>query len=82
MSLQVYDVLTGEVVKQLSGHRSLVRDVHWHPHQPMLLSASVSNLLGSRLELSLLTDLAVGRNCQDLELRCRKGFLAKSRRSE
>jgi hypothetical protein len=38
----VYDVLTGEVVKQLAGHRALVRDVHWHPHQPMLLSASVS----------------------------------------
>jgi WD repeat-containing protein 23 len=36
----VYDVLTGEVVKQLAGHRALVRDVHWHPHQPMLLSAS------------------------------------------
>jgi len=33
----VYDVLTGEVVKKYEGTDHVVRDVHWHPHQPEIM---------------------------------------------
>jgi WD repeat-containing protein 23 len=34
----VYDVLTGEVVKVLQGHQSIVRDVAWHPKRCQIVS--------------------------------------------
>ena len=37
----MYDLLTGEVVKELKGHRSCVRDVSWHPTKPEIISSSV-----------------------------------------
>lgn len=36
----VYDLLTGKVATVLSGHRSCVRDVSWHPYLPVLVSSS------------------------------------------
>jgi len=36
----IYDMLTGEVVKVLSGHRGCVRDVSWHPYNPEIISSS------------------------------------------
>jgi len=36
----MYDLLTGEIVKILSGHKGCVRDVSWHPYNPELLSSS------------------------------------------
>ena len=42
----VYDVLTGEVVRRLRGHRGIVRDVSWHPAEPILISASWDQSLG------------------------------------
>jgi DDB1- and CUL4-associated factor 11 len=39
-SIYIWDILTGEIVKKLDGHRSIVRDVSWHPFEPLLLSAS------------------------------------------
>lgn len=37
----VYDLLTGEIVQELHGHESCVRDVSWHPYHQELISASV-----------------------------------------
>jgi len=36
----IYDLITGEIVKRLKGHHSLVRDVSWHPHKPEIVSTS------------------------------------------
>lgn len=36
----IYDVLTGEIVQSLHGHRACVRDVSWHPYLPHLVSSS------------------------------------------
>jgi hypothetical protein len=41
----VYDALTGDVVRNLAGHRSCVRDVSWHPYQPEIISSSVSAII-------------------------------------
>jgi len=34
----VYDIITGEIVQVLHGHEGTVRDVHWHPWKPLLVS--------------------------------------------
>lgn len=39
-SVFIYDLLTGEIVNKLLGHQSIVRDVSWHPEQPLLISSS------------------------------------------
>jgi WD40 repeat protein len=39
-NVYIYDVLTGELVDRLGGHRAVVRDVSWHPTQPLISSAS------------------------------------------
>lgn len=40
-SIHVYDVLTGEPVTVIpEAHGACVRDVAWHPHAPLLASAS------------------------------------------
>jgi len=39
-NVYIYDVLTGEIVSQLTGHRGIVRDVSWHPHLPVIASTS------------------------------------------
>jgi len=36
----IYDALTGEVVETLKGHLATVRDVSWHPDEPIIASAS------------------------------------------
>jgi len=36
----IYDLLTGAVVKELSGHKGVVRDVSWHPHREEIISSS------------------------------------------
>jgi len=38
--LYVYDVLTGEIIQQLAGHRTIIRDSSWHPYQPLLATTS------------------------------------------
>jgi hypothetical protein len=37
--VHIYDVLTGEVVKKIEGHRAIVRDVAWHDQ--IIVSSSV-----------------------------------------
>lgn len=32
--------MTGEVVKKLQYHTEVVRDCHWHPYLPMLVTTS------------------------------------------
>ena len=39
-SVVIYDILTGEVVRRLTGHSDIVRDVSWHPYEPIILTAS------------------------------------------
>lgn len=39
-SVYVYDLLSGSLLKKLSGHSSTVRDVHWHPTKPQIVSTS------------------------------------------
>ena len=39
-SVVVYDILTGDIVRRLNGHSDIVRDVSWHPYEPLLLTAS------------------------------------------
>jgi len=36
----IYDLLTGNIAKVLSGHKGCVRDVSWHPYQPEIFSSS------------------------------------------
>ncbi|CAG2120396.1 unnamed protein product [Medioppia subpectinata] len=36
----IYDVLTGKIVKTLSGHKGCVRDVSFHPYDMTLMSSS------------------------------------------
>ncbi len=36
----VYDLLSGAVACTLGGHSYLVREASWHPHLPLLMSAS------------------------------------------
>lgn len=38
--IYIYDVLTGNLVKKLSGHRALIRDVSWHPYDAEIVSTS------------------------------------------
>jgi len=38
--LYVYDILTGEIVQQLKGHKATIRDSSWHPYEPMLTTTS------------------------------------------
>jgi hypothetical protein len=37
----IYDALTGDVVAKRNCHRSIVRDVSWHPDRPHLVTSSV-----------------------------------------
>ncbi|CAG2246981.1 DCAF11 [Mytilus edulis] len=39
-SSQLYDLLTGEIVTKLTGHKQCVRDVSWHPYENTLVSTS------------------------------------------
>lgn len=36
----IYDILTGEIIKKLQGHKACVRDVSWHPYDNLLMSTS------------------------------------------
>lgn len=42
----IYDALTGKITSRLSGHRSAVRDVSWHPYQNEIVSTSWDGTLG------------------------------------
>ncbi|XP_033223372.1 DDB1- and CUL4-associated factor 11 isoform X2 [Belonocnema kinseyi] len=42
----IYDVLTGDIVKSLNGHRSCVRDVSWHPSCQEIVSTSWDGVIG------------------------------------
>jgi len=39
-TVYIYDVLTGQIVRRLEGHKNLVRDVSWHPYLPEIVSTS------------------------------------------
>ncbi|KAJ7337061.1 DDB1- and CUL4-associated factor 11 [Desmophyllum pertusum] len=45
-SVVLYDVLTGKIVSRLTGHRSAVRDVSWHPYENEIVSTSWDGTLG------------------------------------
>ena len=36
----MWDILTGEMVQELSHHQTLVRDCSWHPYHPHLTTVS------------------------------------------
>ncbi|XP_014207380.1 DDB1- and CUL4-associated factor 11 [Copidosoma floridanum] len=36
----IYDLLTGEIVRTLKGHNTVVRDVSWHPYHQEIVSTS------------------------------------------
>lgn len=36
----IYDLLTGNIVQRLLGHKACVRDVAWHPYFPEIISSS------------------------------------------
>lgn len=40
-TVYIYDVVSGETVKKLSGHFATVRDVSWHPSLPIIATSSV-----------------------------------------
>ncbi|KAL5022788.1 hypothetical protein ScPMuIL_001943 [Solemya velum] len=42
----IYDLLTGVIVKKLSGHQYCVRDVSWHPYDNILMSTSWDGTVG------------------------------------
>jgi len=44
--LVIYDVLTGKIVKILTGHRGCVRDVSWHSDRPEIVTTSWDNTVG------------------------------------
>uniref|UniRef100_A0A0R3RW85 WD_REPEATS_REGION domain-containing protein n=1 Tax=Elaeophora elaphi TaxID=1147741 RepID=A0A0R3RW85_9BILA len=39
-NLHIYDILTGEIVRTLDGHRSVVRDCCWHPDENEIITVS------------------------------------------
>ncbi|KAK6106161.1 WD domain G-beta repeat family protein [Brugia pahangi] len=39
-NLYIYDILTGEIVRTLDGHRSVVRDCCWHPDENEIITVS------------------------------------------
>jgi WD repeat-containing protein 23 len=43
----IYDVLTGKVVKSLKGHKTVVRDVSWHPYHNEIVSTSWDGVIAS-----------------------------------
>lgn len=43
-SLFIWDTLHEEPDRQLTGHRSIVRDVSWHPTDPHIVSSSVRSV--------------------------------------
>ena len=64
----VYDVMTGEVVRRLRGHRGIVRDVSWHPSEPTLISASWDQSLG-RWEFGEEAEGEEGEGREDMAVR-------------
>lgn len=44
-SILVYDLLTGEIVLNIRGHKGCVRDVSWHPYNHNIYTSSVSKSL-------------------------------------
>lgn len=40
MSVAAADIVTGGIVQKLEYHREVVRDCHWHPDQPILVTTS------------------------------------------
>lgn len=42
----IYDLLTGEIVTKLTGHKQCVRDVSWHPYENTLVSTSWDGMVG------------------------------------
>jgi len=39
-SVYIYDVLTGNLVSVLKGHRAIIRDLSWHPTDTSLVTTS------------------------------------------
>jgi len=39
-SVYFYDVLTGNLAGKITGHRSVIRDLSWHPYEPELITTS------------------------------------------
>lgn len=39
-NIYIYDVISGDLVSVLSGHKRTVRDMHWHPYMPVMASSS------------------------------------------
>ncbi|CAL8463196.1 g2730 [Coccomyxa elongata] len=39
-SVRIYDIVTGRTVDQLRYHHEIVRDLSWHPTEPMLVTTS------------------------------------------
>ncbi|XP_026277378.1 DDB1- and CUL4-associated factor 11 isoform X2 [Frankliniella occidentalis] len=52
----IYDALTGQTAKILTGHKACVRDVSWHPYKPELVSTGWDSLVARWQHRSESTD--------------------------
>lgn len=50
----MYDLITGEIVKQWEGHEGIVRDVNWHPYLPEVVVPGVQSFF-------TFSEISVGR---------------------
>ncbi|XP_054165322.1 DDB1- and CUL4-associated factor 11-like [Oppia nitens] len=84
----IYDVLSGKIVKTLSGHRGCVRDVSFHPYDMTLMSSSwdgtiIKWIYADENALSYETDSDTDSEfCRSTGLRRSKRLAEKRRRTQ
>eukprot|EP01117_Protostelium_nocturnum_P005614 TRINITY_DN2023_c0_g1_i1.p1 TRINITY_DN2023_c0_g1~~TRINITY_DN2023_c0_g1_i1.p1 ORF type:complete len:506 (+),score=174.87 TRINITY_DN2023_c0_g1_i1:98-1615(+) len=46
-NVHIWDVLTGELVKRIPAHDSVIRDLSWHPYEPLITTTSWDSTMRS-----------------------------------